>query len=102
MFIVSFLKHLGIHNILIEKLFDDRYNEVCDPGYTFNPAPAFGGMAGHFTQVVWKTSLKLGIGRAEGKVNGDKCIFSVARYREAGNYGGKFEENVKQGFFYYY
>lgn len=55
-------------------------------------------MAGHFTQVVWKTSLKLGIGRAEGQVNGDKCIFSVARYRDAGNYGGKFEENVKQGF----
>ena len=74
-----------------------RYNEVCEPGYTFNPAPHFGGMAGHFTQVVWKTSVKLGIGMAEGQVNGDKCIFSVGRYREAGNYGGKFEENVKQG-----
>eukprot|EP00111_Clytia_hemisphaerica_P008261 TCONS_00024097-protein len=75
------------------------YNEVCDPGYTFNPAPPFGGMAGHFTQVVWKISVKLGIGMAEGQVNGDKCIFSVGRYREAGNYGGKFEENVKQGSF---
>ena len=54
-------------------------------------------MAGHFTQIVWKTSVKLGIGMAEGKVNGDKCIFTVGRYREAGNYGGKFEENVVQG-----
>jgi len=75
-----------------------RYGEVCNPGYTFNPPPSgIGGGWGHFTQVVWKESVKLGIGMAEGQINGDKCIFTVGRYREAGNYGGKFGDNVKQG-----
>ena len=47
--------------------------------------------------MVWKTSVKLGVGMAEGQIDGNKCIFSVGRYREPGNWGGKFGENVKKG-----
>ena len=76
----------------------NRYHEVCDPGYTFTPPPSsFGGGTGHFTQIVWKTSVKLGVGMAETTMNGNKCIFTVGRYREPGNWGGKFGENVVQG-----
>ena len=46
--------------------------------------------AGHFTQVVWKGSKELGIGKA---VKGDK-VFVVASYRPPGNYAGRFKENV--------
>ena len=71
---------------------------MCDPGYTFTPPPSsFGGGTGHFTQIVWKTSIKLGVGMAETTMDGNKCIFTVGRYREPGNWGGKFGENVVQG-----
>lgn len=48
--------------------------------------------AGHFTQVVWKDSTKLGVGMA---TNGKK-VFVVGQYRPAGNMAVKeyFEKNV--------
>lgn len=48
--------------------------------------------AGHFTQVVWKESTKLGVGMA---TNGNKA-FVVGQYRPAGNMIGReyFEKNV--------
>ena len=54
---------------------------------------------GHFTQVVWKESKELGIGRAVGKKNGMTCTYIVGRYRPAGNFQGKFQENVVRGSF---
>ena len=47
--------------------------------------------AGHFTQMVWKGSKEMGIGKA--KTSGNKCIV-VASYRPAGNIVGHFMENV--------
>ena len=41
---------------------------------------------GHFTQVVWKASVKLGMG-----VSGKYC---VARYKAPGNMMGAFDKNV--------
>lgn len=79
-------------------LFFFRYNEVCDPGYDFNNG-GFSGGTGHFTQVVWKESTVLGIGRAESKKGGMKCAYIVGRYKPAGNMGGRFEENVLKGSF---
>ncbi|CAH3015998.1 unnamed protein product [Porites evermanni] len=70
--------------------------EVCDPGYTFGQATGSPG-AGHFSQVVWKESTKLGIGMAETDENGMKCTYIVGRYKPAGNYGGEYAENVPQG-----
>ena len=54
---------------------------------------------GHFTQVVWKGSTELGIGKAEGEKNGMYCTYIVGRYRPAGNFQGDFKENVKEGSF---
>ena len=75
-----------------------RYNEVCDPGYDFT-SPSFSAGTGHFTQVVWKGSTVLGIGRAEGTMRGMKCTYTVARYRPAGNMMGAFAQNVVVGSF---
>ena len=75
-----------------------RYNEVCSPGYDFT-SPSFSGGTGHFTQVVWKGSTVLGIGRAEGTIRGMKCAYTVARYRPAGNMMGAFAQNVVVGSF---
>ena len=69
-----------------------RYKEVCD--YDFNTGKAKGDkVVGHFTQVVWKTSVELGIGRS---VKGD-CTYVVGRYKPPGNWIGQEKENVLQG-----
>ena len=75
-----------------------RYNEVCVPGYNFNNG-GFRGGTGHFTQVVWKASMVLGIGLAEGTKNGMKCAYIVARYKPAGNQAGQYQQNVQKGSF---
>jgi hypothetical protein len=53
------------------------YDEVTSPGYDFEN-PGFDSGTGHFTQVVWKSSTKLGCG-----ISG---VYVVCRYcEEAGN-----------------
>lgn len=54
---------------------------------------------GHFTQVVWKSSITLGIGKAVVPKGNMKCTYIVARYRPAGNYMGKFQAEVLPGSF---
>jgi len=75
-----------------------RYDEVCDPGYRF-PDGGFSGGTGHFTQVVWKDSLELGIGQGKATQNGMPCIYVVGRYKIAGNMMGEFREQVLRGNF---
>ena len=75
-----------------------RYNEVCDPGYSFSSG-GFSGGTGHFTQVVWKGSTELGIGRAESQEGSMKCAYIVGRYKPAGNMMGDFPKNVAKGSF---
>ena len=74
-----------------------RYNEVCDPGYSFGSG-GFSSGTGHFTQVVWRGSTLLGIGRAEVQQSGMKCAYIVGRYKPAGN-SGNYEQNVQKGSF---
>lgn len=71
---------------------------MCSPGYNFNSG-GFSGGTGHFTQVVWKGSTQLGIGRAETTRNGMKCAYIVGRYKPAGNMMGQFQQNVQRGSF---
>lgn len=47
---------------------------------------------GHFTQVVWKGSRKMGIGLATNPST--QSTFVVARYLPPGNYQGMFPQNV--------
>ena len=71
---------------------------MCEPGYNFNSG-GFRGGTGHFTQVVWKGSTVLGIGRAEVDEGGMKCAYVVGRYKPAGNMMGDFQQNVLKGSF---
>lgn len=68
------------------------YDEIKD--YDFNKNDAKDGKGflniGHFTQLTWKNSKRLGIGYAK---EGHKC-YVVAIYSPPGNYPGKFKENV--------
>jgi len=67
------------------------YDEMTNPGYDFNnPGWNANPGTGHFTQVVWKASIQLGIGKAEK----DGCVYVVGRYSPAGNMMGDFESNV--------
>ncbi len=68
---------------------------MCEPGYDFNSDG--GGGTGHFTQVVWKASKTLGIGKAFAKKDGMYCTYVVGRYKPAGNMKGEYKENVVKG-----
>ena len=48
-------------------------------------------ISGHFTQVVWKGSEEMGIGKAQSK---EGSWYVVANYRPPGNMMGDFEKNV--------
>ncbi len=68
------------------------YDEIED--YDFNKNDAKDGKRfgdiGHFTQLTWKSSKRLGIGFAKA---GDR-LYVVAIYRPPGNYTGEYGENV--------
>jgi glioma pathogenesis-related protein 2 len=64
------------------------YDEV--KNYNFS-TPGFSAQTGHFTQVVWKNSGKLGCGKATSK---DSKVFVVCNYEPPGNYQGQFAQNV--------
>lgn len=71
---------------------------MCSPGYTFGQPNGRSG-TGHFTQVVWKESVELGIGKYDIDKDGMKCTYIVGRYRPAGNMMGDHAKNVPQGSF---
>lgn len=73
-------------------LYFHRYKEVCKFNFD-NPGWGYG--TGHFTQVVWKKSVELGIGKA---VSG-RCTYVVGRYKPAGNVLNNFRENIAKGSF---
>ncbi len=65
------------------------YDEISD--YNFNNPRLSSGVVGHFTQVVWKGSKKLGTGCAKSR-NGSYYV--VSNYYPAGNWSGKEKNNV--------
>ena len=77
--------------LLGNKATQSWYDEIKD--YSF-ARPGFSAATGHFTQVVWKGSSKLGVGIAFAD-NGRKAIV-VANYSPPGNYQGQFPQNVLQ------
>ncbi|CAF1443647.1 unnamed protein product [Rotaria sordida] len=66
------------------------YNEIKD--YNFNNG-GFSMKTGHFTQVVWRSTKKLGVGVAYG--DGGRSIYVVAQYSPPGNYQGQYQANVR-------
>ena len=63
------------------------YDEIKD--YDF--ARSSGRGTGHFTQVVWRDTREMGVGRAQGR---DGKWLVVANYLPAGNFIGRYAENV--------
>ena len=51
-----------------------------------HPLDGSTGVIGHFTQIVWKSSLKVGVGIGTATKDGKTVTYIVARYSPAGNY----------------
>ena len=54
--------------------------------------PGFSSATGHFTQVVWKDTTKLGCAAAKAKDSGN--VYVVCNYSKPGNLLSGFEQNV--------
>jgi hypothetical protein len=50
--------------------------------------------AGHFTQVVWKETQKVGAGYVRLKFGNSNYVLFVCNYSPSGNYMGQFSKNV--------
>ena len=70
-----------------------RYKEVCKFNFNNPEGNSHGTLS--FSQVVWKKSLTLGIGKADK----GGCTYVVARYRPAGIVRNDFKNNVAKGSF---
>jgi len=77
----------------VEDSVDGWYNEIDE--YDFNN-PGFGEATGHFTQVVWKGSSKVGCAWVSCNTQDTPGRYLVCEYENAGNVIGAFEENVFQ------
>ncbi|XP_071844138.1 Golgi-associated plant pathogenesis-related protein 1-like [Apostichopus japonicus] len=66
------------------------YDEISK--YNFNSAQ-FAQGTGHFTQLVWKNSKRMGVGVAFNPKNKNQ-VYAVFNYDPAGNVQGQFKENV--------
>ncbi|XP_041119833.1 uncharacterized protein LOC121323107 isoform X2 [Polyodon spathula] len=77
------------NSIAGSKAVESWYSEIKD--YNFRN-PGFGSNTGHFTQVVWKSSKELGVGKATD----GKTMYVVGHYSPAGNITnpGYFQSNV--------
>ncbi|KAL9972784.1 hypothetical protein ACROYT_G019155 [Oculina patagonica] len=70
----------------------DSYSEKKD--YNYNN-PGFNSGTGHFTQVVWKKTTKVGVALKKKKISKGKIeTYIVARYSPPGNWRGQFQQNV--------
>ena len=71
------------------------YDEISD--YNYN-RPGFSAATGHFTQVVWKSSTRLGCGVAKGTKNlrgrNFNAYYVTCHYDPPGNFRGEFPANV--------
>ncbi|XP_048585232.1 cell wall protein PRY3 [Nematostella vectensis] len=76
-------------NTAIMDAFDAWYDESSKYDYA---NAKFSKETGHFTQLVWKATQKMGIGTAKN-AKGDK-EYVVARFSPAGNIKGQFADNV--------
>ena len=83
---------------MIREAFPLRYGEVCNPEFDFkNPDNE---KTRGFTQLVWKDTARIGIGKGIGRgKNGEICVYIVGVYRPPGNLVGFFDENVDVGTF---
>jgi len=88
----------GIEGRTVQDAIKAWYDEVCQ--YNFNRHAYQSGL-GHFSQLIWKASTELGIGKYTGRQGRWTCTYIVARYRDTGNVNNEryFRENVERGNF---
>jgi len=79
-------------NVRVRDAVKSWYDEIKD--YNFN-RPGFSMKTGHFTQVVWKGTTRIGTGVATVPDArwGSRTVV-VVNYSPPGNYGGQYEQNV--------
>ncbi|XP_018647667.1 venom allergen-like (VAL) 16 protein [Schistosoma mansoni] len=80
-------EHLASINCLQHSKGDD-YGE----NLAFQMSTAGASLNGHFTQVIWKSTIKAGFGSALSKDG--KKVYVVGRYKPAGNIIDLYEDNV--------
>ena len=81
------LRNAGVYYVSGKDITDEWYNE--ESNYKYNGS--FTPQTGHFTQVVWKSTEKIGFGFA---MDESGLFYAVANYYPAGNYSKRFSENV--------
>ncbi|GAA5802091.1 hypothetical protein HPULCUR_007551 [Helicostylum pulchrum] len=74
----------------MKSVIDAWYNEVSD--YNYNSGSSFGGVTGHFTQVVWKGTTEIGCAATYCDNLGG--FYYVCDYNPPGNYYGEYTANV--------
>ncbi|CAF1022323.1 unnamed protein product [Brachionus calyciflorus] len=75
----------GLGKYFAEKWYEEIKN------YNFNTHSSNGGVIGHFTQLVWRSSSKIGCGLAITK---DKKAYITCNYSPNGNIRGRYNTNV--------
>jgi hypothetical protein len=90
---------ISIDPALAKAAVDSWYSEVANWDFATSASKGT-GMTGHFTQVVWKSTTKLGCGAAScpnilmgGKTWPD-LVFIVCRYNPSGNWEGEYADNI--------
>eukprot|EP01061_Rhynchopus_euleeides_P011141 TRINITY_DN206_c0_g2_i5.p2 TRINITY_DN206_c0_g2~~TRINITY_DN206_c0_g2_i5.p2 ORF type:complete len:203 (+),score=51.44 TRINITY_DN206_c0_g2_i5:24-611(+) len=61
--------------------------------YNYN-SPGYSGSTGHFTAVVWKASTEIGCAVCHIPDQWYNKVYLMCNYKEAGNFQGRFPENV--------
>jgi glioma pathogenesis-related protein 2 len=84
---------LDVCKSLARECVDSWYNEISM--YDFE-RPGFDLKTGHFTQVVWNGSKKLGTGFAMGEIDEYTSFYCVSHYLPNGNVLGRFRKNVNR------
>jgi uncharacterized protein YkwD len=69
------------------------YGEIKDYDFA-QPAPGDSSKTGHFTQLVWKGSTKIGVGRVCGQGSKWYETYIAVNFSPAGNMAGGYQANV--------
>jgi len=75
-----------------ETVVESWYGESLGYDFGCEPAESFSCNYGHFTQLVWRNTSRMGIGKA--KASDGKRTVIVANYDPPGNYIGQYTQNI--------